>query len=293
MDTLFGTPLGWSWLLGAAAAVALAGSLRSPRIGTRAAAAAGLGAWLLLAAFASPLVASHLEEAAAGIGLGWPPDPPWKDEMAPEAIAVLAGGVLGDPGPTAPLSESSLRRLHRALAVSRRWPAALVIFSGGAPGRPPEETAAGRMAAEARRLGLPATRIVVEPRSANTHLNAVEVARILRARGLSRVAVVTSAMHMARARGCLAREGFLSLAVPVAPPRRGRFKPGHLLPDVTALARSGAALHELIGLAYYRLRGWVSAGTGAPQVDISRCSWSSQPSVRRRYTIPPDARSRR
>ncbi len=130
------------------------------------------------------------------------------------------------------------------------------MFSGGAPDGAP--LGAGRlMGEEARRAGLPPERVVLETDSPDTRGNAVFSAAVLRRLGRTRVALVTSSDHMARARAALAREGVPTLAVPSAPPPVAERRAGNLLPDATALARTTSAVHEVIGIVVYRARGWI------------------------------------
>ena len=72
-----------------------------------------------------------------------------------------------------------------------------------------------------------------------------------------RVVLITSAMHMPRARYAMARAGFEVCAI--ASRSRGCIPfglPGYLIPRSSALVKTEAALHELVGLAYYR---WLDA----------------------------------
>lgn len=156
----------------------------------------------------------------------------------------------------APLGEASLERLHTALLVARRWPTAQIVFSGGR-GRDEPTGSGARMREEALALGLAPERIEVEEAARDTRGNALHCAALIGARGWTRVAVVTSARHMARSRAALQRAGVSSLAVPTPSPEVVRFGPGDWLPDALALRDSTAALHEWIGMAYYRLRGWI------------------------------------
>jgi uncharacterized SAM-binding protein YcdF (DUF218 family) len=114
------------------------------------------------------------------------------------------------------------------------------------------------MAEEAEALGLAPGRIVIESEARTTRDNARYGAAEARARGWSRVALVTSAVHLARSRASLAREGFLAIpaAAPLGDP--GRWGAADLLPSAAALARTTGAVHEAIGLGYYAVRGWLA-----------------------------------
>jgi uncharacterized SAM-binding protein YcdF (DUF218 family) len=289
MRALFTTPLGWCLLIGI---IALVVRFWPRRKWIRIAALLLVLAWIAALVPACPLVADAAAAPLEQMGRRWPPSPEWVGREGPDAIVVFGGGLLGRPVPGAPLGPASGERLRAALRAAVRWPEALVVFSGG--GRERAVTSAGRMAEEAVALGLAPERVLLETRARTTRGNAVESAALLRARGLSRPALVTSALHLARARGSLWRAGFLAEAVPAPAPVGGNYGPGDLVPRAGALVRTSDALHEALGLAYYRARGWL----GPPPVSVSqsdqrRCSVSSHSSVRKRKSQPPLARSRR
>ena len=78
----------------------------------------------------------------------------------------------------------------------------------------------------------------------------------LRAHGVSRIVVVTEATSMPRATLSFRRQGF---EVVPAPTRfNGLNGPASdLLPGWAPLAANGETIHELVGLAWYKLRGWI------------------------------------
>jgi uncharacterized SAM-binding protein YcdF (DUF218 family) len=99
------------------------------------------------------------------------------------------------------------------------------------------------MRALAERLGVPAANITVEDRSSRTLENAREVARILRARGASSVLLVTSPLHMRRAKLCFEKQGVEVSCAPV--------------PDIAEALLVKELVYEYVGLAYYRTHRWV------------------------------------
>ena len=70
-------------------------------------------------------------------------------------------------------------------------------------------------------IGIPDSAIIQEPDSLNTHQNAVNVKEILNARGIHRVLLVTSAIHMPRALLVFKHEGIDALPAPAG--AEGRF----------------------------------------------------------------------
>jgi uncharacterized SAM-binding protein YcdF (DUF218 family) len=100
------------------------------------------------------------------------------------------------------------------------------------------------MRALAETLGAPIEQLIVEDRSTRTVENAREVASLLRARGARAIVLVTSPLHMRRAKLCFEKQG---VEVSCAPTPRGAHE--------ALFAKE--VLHEYLGLAYYRAHGWV------------------------------------
>ena len=172
-------------------------------------------------------------------------------------VVVLAGGISGDK-PAQPaysiLKERSYRRLVGGVHLASQRPDTMLILSGGGWEALKESDL---MADLAIQLGFPPQRIVRESLSSTTHGNAVQVAAILRQGNQSRVWLVTSAMHMPRAVAVFAHEGIQVCPYPVdvrwvSPRIYDMF-----VPQVSALQKTTDALHELIGILWYILRGWI------------------------------------
>ena len=94
-----------------------------------------------------------------------------------------------------------------------------------------------------------------EERSLTTYENALYSAEILRHAGMSSALVVTNPWHMARALWSFYAVGFPVVAAPLPGHHVLRLGPAMLLPQVTSLLDSYYALHELIGLGWYIVRG--------------------------------------
>lgn len=174
--------------------------------------------------------------------------------MKPQAIVVLAGGARSDasPGDFSALNLASMRRLMGGVALWRKQaPGTPLILSGGSGwGRQAESPL---MAALAEQMGVPADKIRTETRSRTTWQNARNLARMTPAVP-RKVWLVTSALHMKRARYAMQEAGFNVCPAPVD----YRHEPTHwanlLLPDSASLTKSNAVLHEVIGLAWYHLK---------------------------------------
>lgn len=185
-----------------------------------------------------------------------------------EAIVVLGGATKPafPPRPSVDLSEESDRMFYAAQLYHQKK-APIVILSGGRidwSGVGSSESA--DMAMIMQQLGVPESAIIQEPDSLNTYENAVNVKKILQARQIEQVLLVTSAMHMPRS---LAIFNKLKIAAIPAPtdfiassdiqflsntPQATLL---NLLPEAERLHQFTRALKEYVGLAVYRLRGWL------------------------------------
>jgi uncharacterized SAM-binding protein YcdF (DUF218 family) len=182
------------------------------------------------------------------------------EEQLPGAIVVLSaesgGGGVGGILPVYGAGPLTLERMQAGAMLSRKLGLPILVTGGSLEiGAPP---IAMQMARSLREdFGLAAA--WVEPRADDTWENAKFGAEILKAAGIRRVYLVSSAWHLRRA--LIAFRHFGLDAVPVA----DRFDPAPRLefdafvPRVAAWQKSYYALHEWIGCAYYALRrdlGW-------------------------------------
>lgn len=254
---LFIYPLGLACFLLVLALGLIAG--RKPRW---AGGAIALSLTLLLVG-GNPWIAAHLIQS-----LEWQTLPPQTLPPA-DAIVVLGGGIKPAivPRPWIDVAEAGDRVLHGA-RLYQAQKAPLLILSGGRitwkDGGPSES---GDMAQLAMALGVPRSAIAEDPTSLNTYENAVNVKAILQQRGLKRVLLVTSAMHMPRSLMIFRRLGLEVIAAPTdflitqqslreqQDTWQGRLL--SLVPQAEDLANLTKALKEYIGIAVYRLRGWV------------------------------------
>ncbi|NWO07115.1 MAG: YdcF family protein [Alteromonadaceae bacterium] len=164
------------------------------------------------------------------------------------AIVVLGGG-------TAPLSYGASYP-NLGAASDREWHGARLYHAGKAPllilsgGHDPQFSAVS--SAESMRrfisaLGVPDSAMVLEERSRNTTQNADFTADILAREGIGRVLLVTSALHMPRAKALFEAQGVEVVAA--ATDHEVRALPGwrKWLPDTDALDGSGRAIKEIVG----------------------------------------------
>ena len=221
---------------------------RWPRTG-RAASALGVILLLVLSSNAGALLLLRpLENQTAPLDYSKP--------TGAQAIVVLgAGSVEGAPeygGQDVP-DQVALVRLQYAAHLQHATGLPLLASGGnGAPARGVQPKAA--MMARVLREDFKTPVAWVEDQSEDTAENAVHSARMLKAAGITRVLLVTHAMHMPRAQAEFARNGIDVVAAPTLFYSRVTWSPYMLIPSASGLYRSFYALHEWIGLGWYRLR---------------------------------------
>jgi len=101
-------------------------------------------------------------------------------------------------------------------------------------------------------FGVPVT--WTEDQSRTTHENALYSAKLLQAHRVTTVVLVTHAWHMRRAVWSFERAGLHAIPWPAPRTYDEADRIDDYLPRTSALLDSYHALHEAIGLAYYRLR---------------------------------------
>ena len=126
-----------------------------------------------------------------------------KADWSPEFIFVLGGGYeVGATPPEDFLGTESTRRVTAASILWRKYPNALVVFSGGQPGTENERasTRHGELSSEhAVSLGLAESRIIIESGSLNTREHPTEALKLSGVSQDTKIAIVTSDFHLRRA----------------------------------------------------------------------------------------------
>jgi uncharacterized SAM-binding protein YcdF (DUF218 family) len=186
-----------------------------------------------------------------------------------DAIVVLGGATKSKfpPRPSVDLSEAGDRVLYGA-QLYREGKAPFIIASGGRidwRGGGPSESA--DLAEILKTLGVPDSAILQDPTSLNTYQNAVNVKQIITKRGIRRILLVTSAMHMPRSLRIFQRLGIDAIAAPTdflvtqqelaEPNSSAQAILLNILPDADRLGMTTRAIKEYIGTVIYRLRGWL------------------------------------
>jgi uncharacterized SAM-binding protein YcdF (DUF218 family) len=206
--------------------------------------AAGLA---LLYALSTPLVATFLFRLLQSEPL---PEKPNLSGVG--AIVVLGSGRYEDAPEYGGDTNSSLglERLRYAAHLHRKTGLPVLAAGGSPEGRVPE----ARFMKETleKEFGVPVR--WTEEGSHNTRENALLSRRILAAEGIDKILLVTHAWHMPRAQHVFEKAGFS--VIPAGTRFSGPVEPRlfDFIPDAGALRSSAYALHELIGIVWYRLR---------------------------------------
>lgn len=223
------------------------GLRRRRRLALTLAAVAGLTLYAAASPWMATLLARGLETAPA-FRLAERPLPPVAAIVVPGTGRYTAAPEYGGADTVSPRTLERLRyaaRVHRATG----WPVATV---GGAP--LDDETSEGALMAVVleQDFGVPVRWI--EQTSRNTAENARNARRLL---DVDTILLVTQAMDMPRARRMFEAAGFTVVPGPLGFLNRtgpSEFNVFDYFPDAGALALSRIALHEYLGLAWYRLR---------------------------------------
>ncbi len=182
----------------------------------------------------------------------FPPEP-----IDADVILMLSAGLYdrspdlsgaGAPGP------ETMERLVTAARLHLKYHIPIVVSGGKLPA-----DASQSIAAVAKRflidLGIPSHAVIAEERSRDTYENALYCKSICQTHGYSRPLMVTSGYHIKRARWSFAKVGLTVTPFPCAlttwPGKTYRMS--SYLPSCNALKTTAQALHEWIGLFYYRL----------------------------------------
>jgi uncharacterized SAM-binding protein YcdF (DUF218 family) len=200
---------------------------------------------LLLAAL--PVIAARMLEDVEVK----PPDKP--DFSGAQAIVVLGGGVHRGDGDQVPdtLGPATLERLDFAAHAYRQLNLRIAVTGGKTEGAHTAEATLMKAVLEGD-FHVPAT--WVETQSRNTFENALYTQKLLQADHITTVVLVTHAWHMRRALWSFERVGLRAIPYPVPLTYEQSDRADDYLPSMRAIGESYLALHEAIGLAYYRWR---------------------------------------
>lgn len=214
---------------------------------------AGLGALLGVTRAQSGLWAASAVMAASLIAVGYTPLVPrlltrdTADALQPApAVAVLSASIHRDGS----LSDQAQDRLLQGYALLRLGDARELVLTDSTDGHGSQVPAVRR---QMHLLGLDFPVDVVGP-VRDTHDEARAVARLARARGWTRILLVTHPWHMRRAAAVFEKAG---LRVTRCPCAEGEYDLDSLDTPPGRFQAFRDWLHEAVGYQIYRWRGWV------------------------------------
>jgi uncharacterized SAM-binding protein YcdF (DUF218 family) len=216
--------------------------------------------WVALYALSMPYLSGELLKSI---------EPPVSDPAADrsgDAIVVLGGGkyyAAPEYGGKDSLHPELVARLRYAAYLHRRIGKPLLLTGGSPRGDAVSEAEVMKQVLETE---FNVSVRWVEQASRTTQENAALSYAAVHGQGVSKVYLVTHAWHMKRAQLSFERAGFTVIPAPTMYKTSGPRKIVDFLPDADALKGSSIFFHEVIGLAWYRLKfafsGWSQLGTG-------------------------------
>jgi uncharacterized SAM-binding protein YcdF (DUF218 family) len=176
-----------------------------------------------------------------------------------QAIVVLSGWMRATPDGEGHLAEDSTIRTVCAADLYRRLGRRPIVATGGLVSTAPEAgPLSEKMRTLLRQLGVRPQDIVVETASRTTAENASLTASLLSRRGIRRIALVTDGAHLPRSVLAFRKQGLD--VVPAGCSYTALRRPpiwSSLVPSAAAAGGVQRAVHEWMGIAWYRLRGFV------------------------------------
>jgi uncharacterized SAM-binding protein YcdF (DUF218 family) len=186
----------------------------------------------------------------------------------PRVAIVLTGGMINGlykPTPTRPVLSTEGDRAGQALWLYKTGRVQKILISGGQGNlsfQTPSAVDEGQMIRVfLETAGVPATDILLENKSKNTHENAQFSARVLRRIApASACVLITSAWHMRRARACFLKQGVTVLPWPAAQlsERRATAPGAYLLPNEKAFRDAQLLFREVVGYTTYWIAGYLN-----------------------------------
>jgi len=186
-------------------------------------------------------------------------------------IVLLGGGTEASEPPRQMVDLNSAGdRVLYAAALYKQGKAKYILVSGGNITffGTRSSTPADEMADLLNFMGVPNEAIWKENKSQNTHENAVNCERILSEKGINKILLVTSAMHMPRAVALFEHNGLQVIPAPTdftvtyqgwADLTRLDLKTQILnfIPNSGDMSIVTNSMKEYLGLLAYHLRGWI------------------------------------
>lgn len=187
-----------------------------------------------------------------------------------EAIVILGGCTKSAtyPRPMVDVSEHGDRVIYGA-KLYQLEKAPIIVASGGRIkwlGGGGEKSEADDISQLLTMLGVPESAIIKETESLNTYQNAVNTRQILASLNIQRILLVTSAFHMPRSVKIFEKQNLDVIPAPTdfIVSKSNSVENNNLatnllnfLPDSQNLEHTTLAIKEYVGIAVYKLKGWL------------------------------------
>ncbi|MDY6821151.1 MAG: YdcF family protein [Deferribacterota bacterium] len=184
-------------------------------------------------------------------------EPNLNDLAKGDVYIVLGGGLIENKNNktySATLSPESLKRLINVYFLYKKYKKPIITTGGKSPIKKASHSEGYIMAKYLYDLGVNRNSIIIEAKSINTYENAKAVSEIIEKMVFKNPVLITSAYHMPRAIYSFKKFGVKTMPYPVnyliesTPVTTFSF-----LPNINTLHNSVKALHEYLGIVYYRL----------------------------------------
>ena len=171
-----------------------------------------------------------------------------KDALAKTPAVVVLSTYLQSDGTLN--SAAQERTVQGYILLKQGWAGRLILTANATD----FGSQAPAIKSQMKFLGLDSFPVDVVGRVRDTHDEALAVAQLAKERGWSRIILVTHPMHMRRAAGVFEKAGLEVICSPCA---EGDFDMQLLTTPNGRLHSFRYWLHETVGIAIYRLRGWL------------------------------------
>ncbi len=173
------------------------------------------------------------------------------------AIVLLGGGVEANSPEYQGRDELSHRAMMRTIYAAKiaEQHDAPIYATGGTPLAQDMEAEASVMQRWLLWFGVDQARIHMESQANNTWENAVLTQILLAQQNINSIILVTSAWHMPRSVWCFEQQGLTVIPAPTDYiSKQKNYDLRSYLPSWSIFADSGDALHEYLGLVWYKLK---------------------------------------
>jgi uncharacterized SAM-binding protein YcdF (DUF218 family) len=165
-----------------------------------------------------------------------------------------------------PTVNDAAERLLEGAHLARQHPEAMVLFTGGSADPWNSEARESDFASQALlEMGVDPGHLLIEDKSRNTYENAVYSRALAPDHGQGTWILVTSAVHMPRSVGIFRQTGWTVIPWPVNYLTGGEPQWANEDVAIQRLYFLSRTIHELVGLVYYRARGWSDSLFPAPE----------------------------